>query len=184
MKLLQETISRILLETFGSYDKLTRDENLELRMMEHSKDHIDLENNVAIAKAFQYYSEACEVPLYRGIYEPEARILEDLQVGDTFQLGRVTSLSENIKVAKKFAELGRMVELVPGAEGFSLVALIVNRFNEWEARDPRDFEMQDGDWRRGSALREAEWLMPGDTTYELLGASERDGMTVYKIRAM
>ena len=76
MILLRETIRRILLETFDSYDKLTRDENLELRMMEHSKDKIDLENNVAIAKAFQYYSETCEAPLYRGIYEPEVEYLK------------------------------------------------------------------------------------------------------------
>ena len=50
MKLLRETIRRILFEMFDSYDKLTRDENLELRLMGHDKSHIDLNNNVAIAK--------------------------------------------------------------------------------------------------------------------------------------
>ena len=183
MRLLRETIRRILLEAFDSYDKLTDDENLELRMMEHSKDHINLENNVAIAKAFQYYSETSTVPLYRGVYNTETRILEGLQVGDTFQFGRVTSLSENFNVAKKFAKLGNMVELAPGAEGcFSLVGLIVHRFDEYKKRDPYDYKMQDGEWRRQSALREAEWLLPADATYQLLDISERDGKVVYKIK--
>ena len=184
MKKLRQYIRKILLESFKSYDKLSPEENLELRMMEHSKDHINLDNNVAIAKAFQYYSETCEVPLYRGIYEPEARILENLQSGDTFELGRVTSLSENINVAKKFATLGKMIELAPGAEGFSLVGLIVHRFNEWEARDPRDFEFQDGDWRRSSALRESEWLIPENATFKLLEITERDGIIIYKIESI
>ena len=185
MKLLRETIRRILLEAFDSYDKLTRDENLELRMMEHDKGHINLENNVALEKAFRYYSETSTVPLYRGVYNTETRILESLQVGDTFKFGRVTSLSENFNVAKGFAKLGNMIELMPGAEDcFSLVGLIVHRFNEWEARDPADFEMQDGAWRRGSALREAEWLISGDTTFQLLDISERDGKVVYKIKTI
>ena len=104
MKLLRKTIRRILLETFDSYDKLTREENLELRLMGHDKSHIDLNNNVAIAKAFQYYSEVCNVPLYRGVYEPEVRILETVEPGGTFQLGRVTSYSENEAIGIKFAK--------------------------------------------------------------------------------
>ena len=184
MRLLRETIRRILLESFDSYDKLTPEENLELRMMEHSKDHINIENNVAISKAFQYYSEPCTKPLYRGIYEPEVRIIENLQPGDTFQLGRVTSLSENFEIAKRFAELDKIIELAPGAKGFSLVGLIVHRFNEWEARDPRDFEMQDGDWRRGSALRESEWLIPEDTTFKLLEVVEQEDKLIYKLETV
>ena len=93
MKLLRQAIRRILLEAFDSYDKLTPDENLELRLMGHDKSHIDLNNNVAIAKAFQHYSEVCDMPLYRGVYNTETRILESLEVGDTFQFGRVTSLA-------------------------------------------------------------------------------------------
>ena len=182
-KLVRHIIKESL--SFDSYDKLTPEENLELRMMEHDKSHIHLENNVAIEKAFQYYSETSTMPLYRGIYEPEAQILEGVQTGDTLQLGRVTSLSENPKVAKKFATLGKMIELIPGAEGcFSLVGLIVHRFNKWEARDPRDFDMQDGDWRRNSALREAEWLLPENTIYELLEVIDVDGITVYRIKTV
>ena len=185
MNVLRKTIRRILLESFDSYDKLTREENMELRMMQHDKGHIKLEDNVAISKAFQHYSETSTMPLHRGVYNTETRILQSLQIGDTFQFGRVTSLSENFKIAHKFAKLGNMIELAPGAEGcFSLVGLIVHRFNAWEARDPRDFKMQDGDWRRGSALREAEWLMPADTTYELLDVIEREGKTVYKIKTV
>ena len=117
MTLIRQTIRKILLESFDSYDKLTRDENLELRMMVHDKSHIDLNNNVAIAKAFQHYSEVCNVPLYRGVYNIETRILESLEIGDTFQFGRVTSLSENESIGIKFAKrnLGNMVELVAGA---------------------------------------------------------------------
>ena len=184
MKLLRKTIRKILLEAFGSYDKLTRDENLELRMMVHDKSHIDLNNNVAIAKAFKHYSEVCNVPLYRGVYNTETRILESLEIGDTFQFGRVTSLSENENIGIKFAKRNRqnLVELVAGAEGFSLAKLVIQRYNQWEARDQRDFEMQDGNFQRSVVMKEAEWLMPGDATYELLDISERDGLTVYKIR--
>ena len=183
MKLLRRTIRRILLEAFESYDKLTPDENLELRMMEHDKGHINLENNVALEKAFRYYSETSTMPLYRGVYNTETRILQSLQVGETFQLGRVTSLSENFEIAKGFAKLGNMIELEPGAEGcFSLVGLIVHRFDEYKKRDPYDYKMQDGEWRRQSALREAEWLLPADATYQLLDISERDGKVVYKIK--
>ena len=185
---IEEIVQRILSEgtTFENYDKLTPDENLELRMMEHSKDHVeDLENSVALAKAFQYYSETSISPLYRGVYNTETRILESLEIGDTFQFGRVTSLSVNEKIAKRFAKLGNMIELVPGADGcFNLAGLIVDRFDKWEAKNPTDFEMQDGPWRRDSALREAEWLLPMDTTYELLDISERDGLTVYKIKTV
>lgn len=186
MKLLRQAIRRILLEAFDSYDKLTPDENLELRLMGHDKSHIDLNNNVAIAKAFQHYSEVCDVPLYRGVYNTETRILEGLEVGDTFQFGRVTSLSENESIGLKFAKrnLGNMVELVAGATGFSLAGIMIQRYNEWEARDPNDFEMQDGEYQRMVAQKEAEWLMPADTTYELLDISEKDGVTIYKIEVV
>ena len=172
--------------SFDNYDKLTKDENLELRLMGHDKSHIDLNNNVALAKAFQYYSEVCDMPLFRGIYEPEVRILESIEPGDTFQLGRVTSYSENEGIGIKFAKrnVGCMVELVPGSKGFSLAGIMIQRYNAWEARDPYDFKMQDGEFQRHVAQKEAEWLMPYDTTYELLGVSERDGLTVYKIKTV
>ena len=186
MTLIRQTIRKILLESFDSYDKLTRDENLELRMMVHDKSHIDLNNNVAIAKAFQHYSEVCNVPLYRGVYNIETRILESLEIGDTFQFGRVTSLSENESIGIKFAKrnLGNMVELVAGAEGFNLSHLVIQRYNQWEARDPYDFKMQDGDFQRHVAQKEAEWLMPADTTYELLSITEKDGIIIYKIKSI
>ena len=41
--------------------------------------------------------------------------------------------------------------------------------------------MQDGDYQRMVAQKEAEWLMPADTTYKLLDISEEDGVTIYKI---
>jgi len=180
------SLKKMLLESFGSYDKLTKDENLELRLMGHDKSHIDLNNNVAIAKAFQHYSEVCDMPLYRGVYNTETRILQSLEVGDTFQFGRVTSLSENENIGIKFAKrnLGNMVELVPGAMGFRLAGIMIQRYDAWEARDPNDFAMQDGEYQREVAQKEAEWLMPADTTYELLDISERDGVTVYKIKAV
>ena len=177
------SLKRMLLESFDSYDKLTPDENLELRLMGHDKSHIDLNNNAAIAKAFQHYSEVCNMPLYRGVYNTETRILEGLEVGDTFQLGRVTSLSENEGIGIKFAKRnrGNMIELVAGAKGFCLAGIMIQRYNAWEARDPNDFEMQDGEYQRSVAQKEAEWLMPADTTYKLLDISERDGVVVYKI---
>ena len=186
MKLLRETIRKILLEAFDSYDKLTADENLELRLMGHDKSHIDLNNNVAIAKAFEHYSEVCNVPLYRGVYEPEVKILESIEPGDTFQLGRVTSLSENENIGIKFANrnLGSMIELVPGAEGFNLAGIMIQKYNSWEARDPNDFKMQDGEFQRSVAQKESEWLLPADTTYVLLDVSESNGLTVYKIKTV
>ena len=184
MKLLRQTIRRLILEAFDSYDKLTRDEQLDLRLMGHDKGHIDLENSTAIKKAFQYYSEMCNAPLYRGVYNTETRILEGSQVGDTFQLGRVTSLSENESEGIKFAKRnrGNMIELVPGAIGFNLAAIIVQWYDAWEARYPRDFEEQMADHPRKVAKDEAEWLMPADATYELLDISERGGVTVYKLQ--
>ena len=77
-----------------------------------------------------------------------------------------------------------MVELVAGATGFSLAGIMIQRYNEWEARDPNDFEMQDGEYQRMVAQKEAEWLMPADTTYELLDISEKDGVTIYKIEVV
>lgn len=184
MKQLRHLIRKILIESFDSYGKLTREEKLELRLMGHDKSHIDLENNTAIKKAFQYYSEVCNVPLYRGVYNTETRILEGLEVGDTFQLGRVTSLSENESEGIWFAKRnrGNMIELVAGATGFNLAAIIVQWYDAWEARDPRDFKEQMADHPRSVAIEEAEWLMPGNATYELLDISERDGVTVYNIR--
>ena len=77
-----------------------------------------------------------------------------------------------------------MIELVPGAEGcFSLVGLIVHRFDEYKKRDPYDYKMQDGEWRRESALREAEWLIPGNKTFKLLEITERDGIIIYKVES-
>ena len=185
MKYLRQCIRNILLESFNSYDKLSKEENLELRMLEHSKEHVNLDNNVAIAKAFQYYSETTTMPLYRGIYGPEERIISNLQSGDTFKLGRVTSLSENFSIAKRFASLNKMIELVPGAKGcFSLAGLLTNWFDTWTAKDPYDYEMQDGDWRKESALREAEWLIPGNTTFKLLEIKEKDGIIIYKVESI
>ena len=156
-------------------------------LKEHwNKCHIDLNNNVAIAKAFQHYSEACNMPLFRGVYNTETRILEGLQVGDTFQLGRVTSLSENESIGMRWAKRnrGNMIELVAGAIGFNLAGIMIQRYNAWEAKNPSDFRMQDGEYQRQVSIDEAEWLMPADTTYELLDISEKDGVTVYKIKTV
>ena len=77
-----------------------------------------------------------------------------------------------------------MIELVAGATGFSLAGIMIQRYNAWEARDPYDFKMQDGEFQRSVAQKEAEWLMPADTTYELLGITEKDGIIIYKIKSM
>lgn len=183
MRLLRQTIRSILLESFDSYDKLTHNEKLELTFMGHDKSHIDLNNNAAIAKAFQHYSEVCNMPLYRGVYRTETRILQGTQIGDTFSFGRVTSLSEKESIGLHWAKsnYGNMIELVPGARGFNLTAQMLHWYDEWKARNRRDFMMQDGEYQREVAEIEKEWLIRGDATYELLDISERDGVTVYKI---
>ena len=180
-------VENLIMESakFSSYDAFTKEENLDLRMMEHDKGHIDLENNSAIAKAFQVYSEITTVSLFRGIYNTETRMLSNMQPGDTFRFGRVTSLSENFEIAKKFAKNKKIVELVPGTEGcFSFVDFLVDYYDGWKRKNPMDYEMQDGEWRKGSAEREAEWLVSGDTQFQLLDVAERDGMTVYKIKTL
>jgi hypothetical protein len=184
MKLLRKTIRGLLLESYGGYDKLTREENFELRLLGHDKNHIDINNSLSVSKAFEHYSEPCSMPLYRGVYNTESRILESSKVGDIIQLGRVTSLSENESIGMKWAKRNRqnMIELVPGAEGFNLAALIVHYYDKWEAEDPYDFKMQDGDWPRQVAQKEAEWLMAADATYEVLDISQRDGVNVYRLR--
>ncbi|HBQ61876.1 MAG TPA: hypothetical protein DD671_20305 [Balneolaceae bacterium] len=108
-----------------------------------------------------------------------------MQPGDTFRFGRVTSLSENFEIAKKFAINKKIVELVPGTKGcFSFVDFLVDYYDGWKRKDPMDYEMQDGEWRKGSAEREAEWFVSGDTQFQLLDVVERDGMTVYKIKTL
>ena len=76
----------------------------------------------------------------------------------------------------------KLFNVWPAIHIFFPHALRIQRYNQWEARDQRDFEMQDGNFQRSVVMKEAEWLMPGDATYELLDISERDGLTVYKIR--
>ncbi len=179
-------VENVIMESakFSSYDAFTREENLDLRMMEHDKGHINLEKNSAITKAFQVYSETTTVSLFRGIYNTETKMFSNMQPGDTFRFGRVTSLSENFEIAKKFG-YGKMVELVPGTEGcFSFVDFLVDYYDGWKRKDPMDYEMQDGDWRKGSAEREAEWFVSGDTQFQLLDVAERDGKIVYKIKTL
>ena len=183
MKLLRKTIRTILLESFGSYDQLTHNEKLELTFMGHDKSHIDLNTSTAIAKAFKHYSEVCNMPLYRGVYRTETRILQGTQIGDTFSFGRVTSLSEKESIGLHWAKsnYGNMIELVSGARGFNLTAQMLQWYDEWKARNRRDFMMQDGEYQREVAEIEKEWLMHQTTKYTLLDVYEKGGVTVYKI---
>ena len=165
------------------YDQFSEDDVEELSYLLHDKDHTDLNNNPAIAKAFRLYGETTTMPLYRGVYKVEAQILQSQNIGDTFQLGRVTSFSENKNIAQGFASQGVMIEVVPGAKGcFNLMAFHVDFLNKVEAESPESFDMIDGDYQREESRREAEWLFPADTIYELLDTSEEGGFMVYKVK--
>ena len=167
----------------ATYDQFSEDDVEELSYLLHDKGHTTLNNNPAIAKAFRLYGETTTMPLYRGVYKVEAQILQSQNIGDTFQLGRVTSFSENKNIAQGFASQGIMIEVVPGAKGcFNLMAFHVDFLNKVEAEDPAGFDMIDGDHQRAESIREAEWLFPAGATYELLDTSEEGGLTVYKVK--
>ena len=190
-KMLYEyTLKQLLVEEaiIDNYDALTPEEILDLKFMEHDKGHIDIENSTAIAKAFEYYSQTSPVPLYRGIYDIEKSMLSNMNAGEIFQFGRITSMSENFGIAKKFAknnQTNAIVELLPGAKGsFSFVGFLVQQYTMWKQKDPVDFEEQDGEWRQGSAEREAEWFVSGNTDFEFLEMEELDGIIIYKIKAV
>ena len=190
-KMLYEyTLKQLLVEEaiIDNYDALTPEEILDLKFMEHDKGHIDIENSTAIAKAFEYYSQTSPAPLYRGIYDIEKSRLSNMNTGEIFQFGRITSMSENFGIAKKFAknnQTNAIVELLPGAKGsFSFVGFLVQQYTMWKQKDPVDFEEQDGEWRQGSAEREAEWFVSGNTDFEFLEMEELDGIIIYKIKAV
>jgi hypothetical protein len=167
----------------ATYDQFSEDDVEELSYLLHDKGHTDLNNNDAIAKAFRLYGETTTMPLYRGVYKVEAQILQSKKIGDTFQLGRVTSFSENKNIAQGFASQGIMIEVVPGAEGcFNLMAFHVDFLNKVEAESPESFDMIDGDYQREESRREAEWLFPADAIYELLDTPEEGGFMVYKVK--
>ena len=167
----------------ATYDQFSEDDVEELSYLLHDKGHTNLNNNPAIAKAFRLYGETTTMPLYRGVYKVEAQILQSQNIGDTFQLGRVTSFSENKNIAQGFASQGIMIEVVPGAEGcFNLMAFHVDFLNKVEAESPESFDMIDGDYQREESRREAEWLFPADAIYELLDTPEEGGLIVYKVK--
>ncbi len=185
MKITRSQLRSIIKEAVeqATYDQFSDADVEELSYLLHDKDHTDLDNNPTIAKAFRLYGETTTAPLYRGVYEVEAQILQSQNIGDTFQLGRVTSFSENKNIAQGFASQGTMIEVVPGAKGcFSLVAFYVDFLNKIEAEDPAGFDMIDGSYQRDESLREAEWLFPAGATYELLDTPEEGGLTVYKVK--
>ena len=167
----------------ATYDQFSEDDVEELSYLLHDKGHTNLNNNDAIAKAFRLYGETTTMPLYRGVYKVEAQILQSQNIGDTFQLGRVTSFSENKNIAQGFASQGIMIEVVPGAKGcFNLMAFHVDFLNKVEAESPESFDMIDGDYQREESRREAEWLFPADTIYELLDTREEGEFMVYKVK--
>ena len=179
-------VSQQLIEQ-ATYDQFSDDDVEDLGLLVHDKDHTYLNNNPAIEKAFQLYGETTTMPLYRGVYKVEAQILQSQNIGDTFQLGRVTSFSENKNIAQGFASQvasqGIMIEVAPGAKGcFNLTAWHIDFLNKVEAESPEDFDMIDGDYQREASRGEAEWLFPADATYELLGSSEESGFMVYKVK--
>ena len=179
---LRQIVRQQLIEQ-AIYDQFSEDDVEELSYLLHDKDHTALNNNPAIEKAFRLYGETTTMPLYRGVYKVEAQILQSQNIGDTFQLGRVTSFSENKNIAQGFASQGIMIEVVPGAEGcFNLMAFHVDFLNKIEAESPESFDMIDGDYQREESRREAEWLFPADSTYELLDTPEEGGLTIYKVK--
>ena len=190
MKHLRQYIRNILLNEakFNDYSAFTPEERRDLKLMEHDKDHVDIENNAGLAKAFKLYSETTTVPLYRGIYDVERTLLSGKNPGDVFQFGRITSMSENYAVAKKFAKRNQtntIIELTPGAPGcFSLVGFLVHRYETWEEMDKYDYQMQDGDWRKESAEREAEWFLQGGANFQLLEITQQGEITIYKIKSV
>ena len=171
----------------ATYDQFSEDDVEELSYLLHDKGHTDLNNNDAIAKAFRLYGETTTMPLYRGVYKVEAQILQSQNIGDTFQLGRVTSFSENKNVAQGFASQvasqGIVIGVVPGAKGcFNLTAWHIDFLNKVEAESPEDFDAIDGNYQREASRREAEWLFPADTIYELLDTREEGEFMVYKVK--
>ena len=84
----------------ATYDQFSEDDVEDLTLLVHDKGHTYLNNNPAIEKAFRLYGETTTMPLYRGVYKVEAQILQSQNIGDTFQLGRLTSFSENKDTAQ------------------------------------------------------------------------------------
>lgn len=102
-------------------------------------------------------NESFNKPLYRGLY---SETLDDFTVGEITPMDRYQSFSEHEAIAKRFSRQGLILKATKSKGGFNYGGFLVDYYNDLKIRDPRDYNMEDGDFMIESAKEEAEHIFP------------------------
>jgi hypothetical protein len=102
-------------------------------------------------------SETFNKPLYRGLY---SETLDDFTVGEITVMDRYQSFSEHESIAKQFSKQGLILKATKSKGGFNYGGFLIDYYNDLKSRDPRDYNMEDGDFQIEGAKEEAEHIFP------------------------
>lgn len=162
----------------------TEDEITDLGLLVHDKRHLGVAEGQPVPgleKAFKIRSEVSKKPLFRG---PSGK-LKVPEVGSKFKLPGYSSFSEHKKIAENFArshDSHVVLELEPGAKGFSYMRWMIQGWTEIKTDDPRLFDSQDGQHMIDTAEEEAEWIFRLKSVFQVLAVREAGGLTYVSVK--
>ena len=120
------------------------------------------------------------VKLYRGLYLPEVKILNELKEGDVIELKKYKSFSEDESFAKHFANKSKsFMMLTEHIDGFNYWKFGIYAFNDLKKNDPSAYNASDGDYMIESFEEEKEWIFDFDSKFKLDKKEEKNGYTYY-----
>lgn len=135
------------------------------------------------------YSEVPKKPLYRGIYRQEqSRINEQLEEQGYARLNRYMSFSEDKAIAKKFAEVHVVLELLPASspklKGFNYH----QRLKDYILSIPLEEAFSgDEEWRDDlieGVEEEKEWIYPVGYKFKVVGTRKEGQYTILTIQPL
>jgi hypothetical protein len=162
-------------------DSLFSQEELEtLSLLHHDKRHA-LKHGVsdpALEKALKHLSSKSDKPLYRGLRDEEID-KNKLRVGGLLNFKDYLSFSEDVKVAKSFAEQKIVIEIPLGAQGFCYWKWGVEGYE-----DIKDDPNVDTEYYINSFKEEAEWILPRNSKFLIRDIKKESGLTILVVEQM
>jgi hypothetical protein len=157
---------------------------LDLALFVHDKNHTRRrykDRNKALDKALASFSETSP-DLWRGVYPEEEN---QLVVGKVFSPMGYLSMTENRKIAEKFAHRTKKIMHSKGITAFPYWKFNIEHIQlPLKKKDEKAFELNDGQYMIDSLKEEAEWIVGHDAKFKVVSESRDGDLTIYEVEQL
>ncbi len=121
-------------------------------------------------------------PLYRGVYSGEFKIYKNnIRPGGKIVFNRITSFSEDFKIARSFASSGYILESTRTDKAFCYYDFLSKHIEDIKRIPPGEHDsLDDPEAVVRYAQEEKEWLIPKKSTFNIVEVYQQDGLTFVK----